>query len=445
MADVERVSNLRFMLRALRYRNYRLFFGGQIISLVGTWLSMVASSWLVYRLAGERGYPVALMLGLVGFAGQFPVFVLTPIAGVWIDRWDRHKILIATQSLSLVQSFTLAVLTLGGWITIWQVLALAVVQGLINALDVPARQSFVVEMVEDRDDLSNAIALNSSMVHSARLFGPAIAGYLIYTVGEGYCFLIDGFSYLAVLAALVSMRLTVKPRPAITARARDAFKEGLRYAFGFAPIRTLLLMVAITSLTAVSQATLMPIFAGTILGGGERTLGWLLGASGLGALGGSLYLASRRTVVGLIRVIAVSCAIVGVMLILFSLSRSFEFSLVLLVISGFALVTQMAASNTVLQTLVDDDKRGRVMALFSMAFLGVAPLGSLLSGAIATAFGAPTSLAIAGVICLVVAGIFSLQIAKLRPLIRPIYQAKGILPEIAAGIEATENLEGARD
>jgi MFS family permease len=445
MASVERPSNLRFMLRALGYRNYRLFFGGQIVSLVGTWLSMVASSWLVYRLAGEQGYPVALMLGLVGFAGQFPVFVLTPIAGVWIDRWDRHKILITTQSLSLLQSFALAGLTLSGLITIWQVLALAVVQGLINALDVPARQAFVVEMVENRDDLSNAIALNSSMVHTARLFGPAIAGYLIYKVGECYCFLIDGFSYLAVLVALVSMRLAERPSPMIHARARDAFKEGLRYAYGFAPIRTLLLMVAITSLTAVSQATLMPIFAGTILGGGERTLGWLLGASGLGALIGSLYLASRRTVVGLIRVIAISCATTGTMLLLFSISRSFEFSLVLLVISGFAIVTQMAASNTVLQTLVEDDKRGRVMALFAMAFLGVAPLGSLASGAIASAFGAPVSIAVAGVICLTVAGIFALQIPKLRPLIRPIYQAKGILPVIASGIEASENVEGVRD
>jgi MFS family permease len=445
MASIEQPSNLRFMLRALQYRNYRLFFGGQIVSLVGTWLSMVASSWLVYRLAGERGYPAPLMLGLVGFAGQFPVFVLTPIAGVWVDRWNRHKILIATQSLSMVQSFALAVLTLGGWITIWQVLALAVVQGLINALDVPARQSFVVEMVENRDDLSNAIALNSSMVHSARLFGPAIAGYLIYKVGEGYCFLIDGFSYLAVLVALLCMRLANKSRPAITAKARDAFKEGLRYAYGFAPIRTLLVMVAITSMTAVSQSTLMPVFAGTILGGGERTLGWLLGASGLGALAGSLYLASRRTVVGLIRVIAISCATTGTMLLLFSVSRSFEFSLVLLVISGFAIVTQMAASNTVLQTLVDDDKRGRVMALFSMAFLGVAPLGSLLSGAVATWFGAPTSIAIAGVICLLAATTFALNIKRLRPVIRPVYQAKGILPVIAKGIEASESVEGVRD
>lgn len=305
---------------------------------------------------------------------------------------------------------------------------------------VPARQSFVVEMVENRDDLSNAIALNSSMVHSARLFGPAIAGYLIYRVGEGYCFLIDGFSYLAVIVALVGMRLSYTTRAPATARAYESFKEGLRYAFGFAPIRTILLMVAVTSFSVMSQTTLMPIFAGSILGGGERTLGWLLGASGLGAVVGSLYLAGRRSVVGLGRVIAAGCATVGAMLILFSLSRSFPLSLVLLVVSGFALVTQMAASNTILQTLVEDDKRGRVMALFSMAFLGVAPLGSLAAGGVATLFGAPPSLAAAGVVCLVVAALFTRELPKLRTLIRPIYRAKGILPEIAAGMEATEGI-----
>ncbi len=440
MAASERVSSLRFMLRALRYHNYRLFFGGQIVSLVGTWLSMVASSWLVYRLSSEQGYPTALILGLVGFAGQFPVFLLTPVAGVWIDRWNRHGILVATQSLSMLQSFVLAALTLGGWITIWQVVALAVVQGLINAIDVPARQAFVVEMVENREDLSNAIALNSSMVHSARLIGPALAGYLIYRVGEGYCFLVDGFSYSAVIVALLCMKLSHAARHAPPTRAFDAFKEGLRYAFQFAPIRTLLVMVAITSLSAISQSTLMPIFADTILGGGERTLGWLLGASGLGALGGSLYLAARRSVLGLGRVIALASATVGVMLILFSMSRSFPLSLALLVVCGFALVTQMAASNTILQTLVDDDKRGRVMALFSMAFLGVAPLGSLLSGGIATLFGAQVSLAISGGVCLIVAAAFIRHLPNLRALIRPIYRAKGILPEIAAGMEATETI-----
>jgi MFS family permease len=359
---------------------------------------------------------------------------------VWVDRWNRHRILIFTQTLSMLQSFMLAGLALSGLVTIWHVLVLALAQGLINALDMPARQAFVVELVDDRDDLSNAIALNSSMVHSARLFGPAIAGYLIYTVGEGYCFLIDGFSYVSVIVALALMKLHYQPRPLATLAAFESFKEGLRYAFGFSPIRTLLLMVAVTSLTAVAQSTLMPIFAGTILGGGERTLGWLLGASGLGALGGSLYLASRRTVLGLGRVIWISCATLGVALILFSMSRSFQFSLVLLAFSGGALVLQMAASNTILQTLVEDDKRGRVMALFAMAFLGVAPLGSLIAGGIATLFGAPVSIALSGTCCLLVASWFAWQLPQLRTLIRPIYRAKGILPEIAAAIESTENI-----
>ena len=438
--STESASHLRFMLRALAYRNYRLFFGGQIVSLVGTWLSMVASSWLVYRLSRAEGYPAAMMLGLVGFATHFPVFLLTPVAGVWIDRWNRHRILLATQSLAMLQSFVLAALTLSGLITIWQVVVLSVVQGLINALDVPARQSFVVEMVENRADLGNAIALNSSMVHAARLVGPALAGYLIYRVGEGYCFLIDGFSYLSVLVALAMMRLTYQPREGTLARPLESFLEGLRYAFGFPPMRVLLTMVAFTSLAAMSQTTLMPIFAGSILGGGERTLGWLLGASGLGALAGSLYLAARRTVLGLGRVIAVSCALLGATLIVFSMSRSFVFSLVLLVVAGFAFVAQMAAANTVMQTLVDDDKRGRVMALFSMAFLGIAPFGSLLAGGIATVAGAPLSLAIAGAVLLLVAARFAWVLPKLRPFIRPIYRAKGILPEIAAGLEETESV-----
>lgn len=431
-------SNLRFMLRALNSRNYRLFLGGQLISLIGTWLSMVASSWLVYRLSREAGYPAPLMLGLVAFAGQFPVFVLAPFAGVWIDRWNRHRILIATQSLSMLQSFALAGLTLSGLITIGQVLVLVTMQGLISALDVPARQAFVVELVETRNDLSNAIALNSSMVHSARLFGPAIAGYLIYRVGEGYCYLIDGMSYLAVLVALLAMRLSHAPRVVQVSRAIEAFREGLGYALGFRPIRTLLVFVALTSLTTISQSTLMPVFAGTILGGGERSLGWLLGSSGLGALCGSLYLASRRSVLGLGTVITVSCGVLGTALLLFSLSRSMPVSMLLLVFSGGAMVMQMAASNTILQTLVDDDKRGRVMALFSMAFLGVAPLGSLAAGAIATPLGAPACVAIAGVICLFLSVWFAWELPTLRRQIRPIYRSKGILPEIAVAIESAD-------
>ncbi len=430
-------SNLRFMLRALEYRNYRLFFGGQIVSLIGTWLSTVASSWLVYRLASATDQPAALMLGLVGFAGQIPVFLFAPLAGVWVDRWNRHTILLITQSLSMVQSFVLAALALSDRITIPQLIALNALQGLVTAIDVPTRQAFTIEMVERREDLSNAIALSSSMVHAARLVGPAVAGYLIYAVGEGYCFLIDGFSYLAVIAALAAMRLVRATRPEIVEHPLRSLWDGVRYAFGFRPIRTFLVMVAVTSVTSISQSTLMPIFAARELGGHARTYGLLLGASGLGALCGSLYLASRRTVVGLGRVIAIACAALGISLVLFSFSRSLIFSLPLLMLTGFSLVVQMASSNTVLQTIVDDDKRGRVMALYTMAFLGVAPLGSLLAGGIATLVGAPTTLAIAGTVCVLTALVFALRLPGLRPLIRPIYQSKGILPQVADGMRDT--------
>jgi MFS family permease len=430
-------SNLRFMLRALGYRNYRLFFGGQIVSLVGTWLSAVASSWLVYRLASASDQPPALMLGLVGFAAQIPVFLFTPLAGVWVDRWNRHTILVVTQTLSMVQSFTLATLALSDRITIPQLLALNACQGLINAWDVPARQSFTIEMVEDRDDLSNAIALSSSMVHGARLVGPALAGVLIYAFGEGYCFLIDGFSYLAVICALLAMRLRPHVRPPVTMHALKSLWEGWRYAFGFRPIRSLILIVAVASMTTMSQSTLMPLFAAQVLGGQERTLGLLLGASGLGALAGSLYLASRRTVVGLGRVIAGAGIAMGTGLILFSFSTSLAFSLPLLVLLGFSMVVEVASANTVLQTIVDDDKRGRVMALFTMAFLGVAPLGSLLAGGIATLIGAPETLLIAGCVSITAAGVFAWRLSGLRPFIRPIYQAKGILPQVAEGLKNT--------
>ncbi len=434
-------SNLRFLLRALRYRNYRLFFSGQIVSLVGTWISMVASSWLVYRLASAEGRPAALMLGIVAFAGQIPMLLLTPLTGVWVDRWNRRTILLATQTCSMLQSFALAALVLTDRITIGQLIALNVVQGVTNAWDVPARQAFTVEMIENRDDLSNAIALSSSTVHAARLVGPAVAGILIYLVGEGYCFLIDGFSFFAVLGALWAMRIEPAAQPAHSARALASLWEGFRYAFGFLPIRTLLAMVAVTSLTSMSQSTLMPIFAARVLDGGERTLGWLLGATGVGALAGSLYLASRRTVVGLVRMIAVACALLGLAMIGFAASRSFPLSMGLLIVIGCALVVQMASANTVLQTIVDDDKRGRVMALFAMAFLGVAPFGSLLGGGLATLVGAPATVALCGACCLVISGWFALRLPKLRPLIRPIYQSRGILPQVAAAIQSTEAID----
>lgn len=433
-------GTLAFMTRALRYRNYRLFFAGQLVSLIGTWLSMVATSWLVYRLAHqEMPRREALVLGLVGFASQIPVFLCSPFAGVWIDRWPRHRILIATQTSSMLQSFALAGLAYSGVIAIWQIVALNLLQGFVNAFDLPARQAFVVEMVEDRRDLSNAIALSSSMVHASRLLGPSLAGVLIYWVGEAVCFFIDGVSYLAVLLALLAMRVRPFRPPQGAGSAWRSFVEGVRYAVRFRPIVALLSMVAVTSLMTMSQATLMPIYAAEVLGGNERTLGLLLAASGLGALIGSLYLASRRTVLGLGRVIALGAIALGLALILLGLVRHLTSALPLLLVAGTSMVVLMASCNTLLQTIVDDDKRGRVMSLFAMAFMGMTPFGSLLAGTLASAIGAPATLAIAGGICAIAGLIFLRNLPWLRALIRPIYVERGVLPELALGLQATSD------
>jgi MFS family permease len=440
-ASVNREGTLRFMLRALRYRNYRLFFTGQLASLVGTWLTMLATSWLVYRLA-RASYPdqAALILGVVGFVGQVPIFLLSPWAGVWIDRWSRHRVLVATQSLSMLQSFALAALALTGVIQIWHILILNALQGVVNAFDVTARQAFIVELVENRDDLSGAIALNSSMFHSARLVGPAVAGWLISISSEGICFLIDGFSYLAVLLALLAMRLPARPTTTPHESARQAFAEGMRYSFGFPPIRSLLLMVGMTSLLGMSQSVLMPLFADRVLGGDEKTLGLLLASSGFGALVGSLYLASRRSVVGLGRVIAWAATAMGLGMIAFSFSTWLPLSLPILLVVGGALVVELASANTVLQTIVDDDKRSRVMGLFAVAVMGMAPFGSLLAGTVANFIGAPRTMAFAGIISVATAVGFRFHLPSLRPFIRPIYIKKGILPQVAEGMQAASNL-----
>jgi MFS family permease len=424
-----------FMLRALAYRNYRLFFGGQIVSLVGTWLSMVASQWLVMTLAlRDHPHSAEMWMGIVGFAGQIPVFLLTPLAGAWIDRLNRHRLLMFTQFLSMLQSFAMGALILADVITIPHIIALNALQGLINAFDIPARQSFVVDLIEKREDLSNAIALNSSMVHVARLLGPPIAGFLIAIVGEAMCFMIDGVSFFAVLIALGLMRVVqpihAGPRPPVL----HSMAEGFRYAFGFPPVRVMLMMTAVTSLMAMSQSVLMPLFAKEIYKGDATTLGWLLGASGVGAVTGTVYLASRRSVLGLGRVIWIACAAMGSAFVLFSQTPPFWLALPVLMVSGGAMVIQMASCNTVLQTIVEDDKRGRVMSLFTMAFMGMAPFGSLLAGTLAGYWGPPRTLLAAGCICVVAAISFALYLPRLRPLVRPIYQRKGILPEVAAGL-----------
>jgi len=428
--------NWKFALRALRSRNYRLFFTGQTVSLIGTWMTQIAASWLVYRLTGS-----AWLLGIVGFASRIPTFVLGPFAGVWVDRWNRHHTLVVTQILSMVQSFALAWLALAGIITIREVIWLGLAQGIINAFDMPARQAFVIQMVEDRADLGNAIALNSSMVNTARLLGPSIAGVIIAAVGEGYCFLIDGFSYLAVIASLLAMRIeAVQPRSAEKAIWQE-LKEGWGYVTRFVPIRSILLLLALVSLVGMQYTVLMPIFAGQVLHGGAHTLGFLMGASGVGAVAGAMFLATRENVLGLGRLVPLAAAVFGAGLIALGISRFLWLSLMLMLFVGGAMMTQLAASNTILQTIVQDDKRGRVMSFFAMAFLGMAPFGSLLAGALAHHIGAPRTVMISGTICIAGALWFASQLNAIREHVHPIYRTLGIIPEIATGIQTASALQ----
>ena len=408
------------VLRALRHRNFRLFFCGQSVSLVGTWMTRLATSWLVYRLTGS-----SFLLGVVSFAVQIPTFLLGPVAGVWIDRWERRKLLLVTQFLAAVQSLMLAGLTLSGRITISEIVGLSVFQGLINAFDMPARQSFLVQMVGGRTDLGNAIALNSTMVNGARLLGPALAGITIAAVGEGYCFLIDGMSYFAVIASLLAMKLDVQPPSKSTDSTLVQLKEGWKYVTSFAPIRTVLIMFVIISFMGVPYTVLMPVFASKILHGGPHTLGFLMGAAGVGAI-----IAARKSVRGLYRVIPAVAAVFGGGLVAFSFSRNLWLSLALMGVTGFGMMQGFAASNTVIQTIVDDDKRGRVMSYWTMAYMGASPFGSLLAGSLAPIIGAPGTVLLCGIGCLLGAAWFWLQIPKLRPIIRPIYEQLGILPVV---------------
>ena len=423
-------------MRALRYRNYRLFFGGQSVSLIGTWMTRIATAWLVYRLTHS-----AFLLGIAGFSLQIPILILGPFAGVWVDRLDRHRTLVITQVLSMIQSFWLAALALSGRITVTEIILLSLFQGAINAFDMPARQAFVVQMVEDRADLSNAIALNSSMVNGARLIGPSLAGIIIAAFGEGYCFLIDGFSYIAVIISLLLMHITSQQARSQRSRVLHELKEGWHYVSHFAPIRSILLLLGLVSLVGMPYSVLMPIFAGNVLHGGAHTLGFLMGASGVGALIGALALATRRSVVGLGRVVAITSAGFGAGLIGFSNSRWLPLSLLLMMVTGFSMMTQMASTNTILQTITEEDKRGRVMSFYSMAFQGTAPFGSLIAGAAAARIGAPRTLMIGGSLCIVGALWFCTELPRIRAIVRPIYRRMGIIPEVAAGMQAAAMVE----
>jgi len=410
------------VFRALRHRNYRLFFSGQTVSLVGTWITRIATSWLVYRLTGS-----VLLLGVVAFFGQVPTLILAPFSGVIVDRWNRHRILVVTQVLSMLQSFALAGLSFAGIITVTDVLLLQAAQGIINAFDTPARQSFVVEMVTDRADLPNAIALNSSMVNLSRVIGPSIGGVIIAAVGEAWCFFIDGVSYIAVIASLLAMRVAVRPRNTSEKEVLDDILEGLRYVAHFPPVRSALTLLALVSIMGMPYTVLMPAVATKVLHGDSHTLGFLMTASGCGALAGAFYLASRRTVLGLGRLIAVSASAFGVGLVLFSLSRSFVFSLLVLPIVGGGMMVTMAATNTVLQTIVEERLRGRVMALYGMAFLGTAPIGSLMAGVLAARIQPTGAIALGGVACILGGIWFAVGLPKFRAHVRPIYIERGII------------------
>lgn len=414
------------MGRALRHRNYRLFFTGQSISLIGTWLTKVATAWLVYRLTGS-----AWLLGVVGFAGQIPTFLLAPFAGVLLDRWNRRRVLLATQTLAMLQSAALATLAIGGFIRVWEIIALNVVQGLVDAFDMPVRQSLVVRMVDDRADLSNAIALNSSMVNAARLIGPAVAGVLIAAVGEGWCFFIDAISYAAVLVSVILMRIDEPPRETKSRRMLHEMAEGFRYANGFAPIRALLLLLAVSGLAGRPFQVLLPVIAREVMHGGAGTLGLLQATAGVGALVGALYLAARTSVLGLGRIVVASAALFGLGLMAFARAHVLWLAVPLLFLAGTGMMLQTAASNTIIQTVVDEDKRGRVMSLLAMALFGSVPLGSLIAGALATRIGAQNTILLGGGVCVVASGIFLRALPAVRAAVRPIYERMGILPKKA--------------
>jgi MFS family permease len=409
--------------RALRNPNFRLFFAGQSVSLIGTWMTRIATSWLVYRLTGS-----ALLLGTISFAGQIPTFLLAPFAGVLVDRLNRHHVLIATQVAAMLQSFALAVLTLTHHITIHEVLGLSVLQGMVNAFDMPVRQSFMVQMVDDRADLQNAIAINSSMVNAARLIGPSLAGIIISLSSEGWCFLIDGVSYIAVIVSLLAMHVAVAKVKRATTTMAEQLKEGWTYVAGFRPIRSILLLFAVISLMGMPYMVLMPVFAVQVLHGGPHTLGFLMGAAGVGSLVSALMLVLRKSVRGLTGLLPIAAGLFGAGLVGFGFSTNYWLSMALMVVTGFGMMQGLTASNTIIQTLVPEDKRGRVMSYYTVAFVGMAPFGSLLAGALAHKIGAPHTVIITGSVCMLGGLWFWTQLKAIRVDMRPIYEQMGILP-----------------
>jgi MFS family permease len=431
---LEILSNLKNSLsantlRTLKYRNYRLFFGGQIVSLVGTAMQQVAVGWLVYRLTNS-----AFLLGIASFAALFPTFLLSPVAGAIADKFNRQKILIVTQILFMIQAVVLFILVTNDVVHIWHIIALNAFSGIVSGFDAPVRQAFVVEMVEDKKDLGNAIALNSMMFNSARLLGPSIAGLIVAGFGEAVCFFLNAISFLGVIAALYAMRIT-KKEEADTQRNNlfHSIKEGFSYTWNFVPVRTLLILISIVSLFGTPYIVLMPAFAKTVLHGGAHTMGFLIGGVGFGALIGALVLASRKSVIGLPKKIAKSSIMFSAALIAFSISTFYPLSQILVVITGYYTMSQTASSNTIIQTIIDDKMRGRVMSFYTMSFLGFMPFGSLLVGTLAESLGTQTALLIGGVVCMAGALWLIANLPKINKVINVVYEKNGIIKNTLLG------------
>lgn len=429
------------MVRAFRHRNFRLYFGGQSVSFIGTWIQQVALSWTIYQLTRS-----SFLLGLVSFAGQLPLFLVTPFAGVLVDRWNRHRTLVVTQALAAIQALILALVVYTNHVNVATLIALNVFAGTVLSFDLSTRQAFIVDMVGSGSDLPNAVALNAFVINGGRMLGPAVAGLLLALVTPAICFFLNAISYIPVVGALLAMQVQQSaPEPRDSSPLSD-FAEGWRYAMGFPPIRAVIMLVALVSLLALSYVVIMPIYAAEVMHGGAHTLGTLMTAPGIGALVGTIYLASRKSIVGAGARVATGACILSAGLIVTGLVHSMPAALIGLALVGLGMIVQLATSNTVLQTIVDDDKRGRVMSLYTVAFVGMAPFGSLLGGWLAHRIGVPKTFLLAGIICLVGAIIFATRIPVLKPMVLPIYQRKGILPapgvvpEIAEGLQTASGL-----
>jgi MFS family permease len=424
------------MFRALKYRNFRLFVGGQSLSLIGTWIQQIAMTWLVYRMTNS-----AFMLGVIGFSSQIPMFVFSPIAGVLADRWSRHKVLLVIQTSSLIQALVLSFIVFTGYVQIWHLIFLSIVLGTINAFDMPVRQSFMFDMLDNnKKDLANAIALNSSMVNSTRLIGPSIAGILIATMGEGWCFALNSLSYVAVIISLLRMKNIPHLKNSKTTNVLEEMKEGFNYSFGFKPIRYLILLLAFVSLMSTPLTLLAPVFAKDIFHGGASMYGFLMGAFGTGAMFGTVYLLNRKSVVGLWKLIAGAVFLLGTGMIAFSISRILWLSIILMAICGLGMLFQIVSTNTMLQTISDENKRGRVLSFYSMAFIGMAPFGSLIFGSLAGLIGVQETLILGGAFCLVGAVIFTKKLPVIRSIVRPVYKRLGIMTEIVSTSNDTHEL-----